>query len=38
MTPLFRRGRQGGYAKVRDVFACAEHEIVARGRRKVRFL
>lgn len=39
MAPLFAKGVRGrGYVRVPDAFWCHQHKLVARGRRKVRYL
>lgn len=39
MAPLFRkRPRGSGYARAAELFYCADHDIVAKGRgKKVKF-
>jgi hypothetical protein len=39
MGPLFRKGPRGkAFVRVPDAFYCAEHNLLARGRKKAQFL
>jgi hypothetical protein len=39
MGPLFRKGPRGkAFVRVPDAFYCAEHQQMARGRKKAQFL
>lgn len=39
MGPVYRKGARGkAFVRVPDAFYCVEHDLLARGRRKVKFL
>lgn len=39
MAPLFRKGSRGtAFVRLPEAFYCSEHDLLARGRSKTRFL
>lgn len=38
MDPVYRKGRRGAVVRLADVFACPDDGVVARGRRKPRYV